>query len=197
MKRTQKQLNPPKGIPTILAMLVSLPLLFALSGCENLSTKPVDATHIEINLQNQTNAEATLSLAKQLENNGFTVKPVSDDQLVLRYNQHNYILEPKLHPKGLSRIVVSRLFEIKPEYQSSPNLFVLVTALNRDLNFAKFSILPENHAGHVQTAITFVDEKVSLDEIKQFIAWFDDSLAEVKQMVPPEALDMIQTPNSQ
>ncbi len=172
--------------------------LLLLAGCESLSTQPsASQSDVLINLKGQNNAEATKTLSNALQDRGYTVHKVSQDQFVVVYNQHNYILEPKLIQNGLSRIVVSRLYEIKEKYQHSPKIFVLVTSLNRNLNFAKFSILPENRAGHVQTAITFINETVSLDEIKQFIAWFDDSLAEVKQMVPAEALDMVKHPAKQ
>ncbi len=174
----------------LLVLLLTATML--VTGCESLSKQPSSPQDdVMIDLKDKNNADATKILSNVLQDNGYTVRKVSQDQFIVTYNQHNYILEPKLMKNSLSRIVVSRLFEIKEEYQHSPKLFVLVTSLNRDLNFAKFSILPGNRAGHVQTAITFAHETVSLDEIKQFIAWFDDSLAEVKQMVPREALDMI------
>lgn len=179
-------------------IILLLTSLLLVTGCENLSTQPSTAQNDTlINLQGKSNAEAAKTLSNALQDSGYTVREAPQDRFIVMYNQHNYILEPKLMKNGLSRIVVSRLFEIKEEYQHSPKIFVLVTSLNRNLNFAKFSILPENRAGHVQTSITFIHETVSLDEIKQFIAWFDDSLAEVKHMVPAEALDMVKHPAKQ
>ncbi|MDG4812604.1 hypothetical protein P8629_06240 [Hydrogenovibrio sp. 3SP14C1] len=173
--------------------LALLTLVF-LTGCDTLPHRI--STDNTIDLQYQNNSEATETLVTTLQNNGFTAKAISPTQLLVRYNDHDFLMEPKVIEDGLSRIIVSRLFEIKEEYQHSPELFVLVIALNRHLNFAKFSMLPENRAGQVQTAITFVDEKVQLLEIQKFLEWMDDSLNQIKQMVPPEAVQMIKDKNA-
>lgn len=173
--------------------LALLTLVF-LTGCDTLPHRI--STDNVIDLQYQNNSEATETLVTTLQNNGFTAQEISPTQLLVRYNGHDFLMEPKIIEDGLSRIIVSRLFEIKEEYQHSPELFVLVIALNRHLNFAKFSMLPENKAGQVQTAITFVDEKVQLLEIQKFLEWMDDSLNQIKQMVPPEALHMIKDKNA-
>lgn len=149
------------------------------------------STDDTINLQNQNNSEATDTLVTILQGNGLTAQKISSTQFLVRYHNHDFLMEPKIVEDGLSRIIVTRLFEIKEEYQHSPELFILVIALNRHLNFAKFSMLPENRAGQVQTAITFVDETIQILEIQKFLEWMDDSLDQIKQMVPPEALHML------
>jgi len=173
--------------------LVLLTLVF-LTGCDTLPHRL--STEDIINLQHQNNSEATETLVTTLQNNGFTTQKISSTQLLVRYNGHDFLMEPKIVEDGLSRIIVSRLFEIKEAYQHSPELFVLVIALNRHLNFAKFSMLPENRAGQVQTAITFVDETVQILEIQKFLEWMDESLNQIKQMVPPEALHMLKDKNT-
>uniref|UniRef100_Q31ED3 Lipoprotein n=1 Tax=Hydrogenovibrio crunogenus (strain DSM 25203 / XCL-2) TaxID=317025 RepID=Q31ED3_HYDCU len=169
---------------------LALLMLLFLTGC---TTVPHRFSNEEvIDLQNKNNIEATTALVKTLKEKGFTTQKISPTQFLIRYNEHDFLMEPKIVEDGLSRIIVSRLFKIKEEYQESPELFVLIIALNRHLNFAKFSMLPENRAGQVQTAITFVDETIQILEIQQFLIWMDDSLNKIKNMVPPEALHMLE-----
>lgn len=164
-------------------------MLFTLSACQTFPSKSENGQILQF--KEKTNMEAADMLFKALQEEGYPVKPSAPGQFILEYDNHAFIMEPKLIQGGLSRIVVSRLFEVKPEYRHSPELFVMIVALNRNLNFAKFSMLPENQAGQVQTSITFIHETLDTDEVRQFLKWMDNSLAQVKGMVPPEALHML------
>lgn len=165
--------------------------LFLLSGCQLNPSKEASSGQV-IDLSNKNNSEATEVLIQKLQEEGYEIRQTTPDQFVVSYDNHQFVMEPRIIEGGLSRIVVSRLFGIKPEYRDSPEIFMMIVALNRNLNFAKFSMLPENRAGQIQASITFIDERVHTEEIKQFIIWMDNSLDQVKQMVPPEALHMLE-----
>lgn len=170
--------------------LFSLFLLLTLSGCQ---TNPYqESSGTQLDLYQKTNAEATDIIIKALMKEGYDVRQTAPDQFVVSYDNHQFIMEPRLIEGGLSRIVVSRLFGIKTEYRDSPELFTMIVALNRNLNLAKFSMLPENKAGQIQASITFIHERLDTEEIKQFMVWMDNSLDQVKQMAPPEALHMLE-----
>ncbi len=72
----------------------------------------------------------------------------------------------------------------------------MIVSLNRNLNFAKFSMLPKNKAGQIQSSITFIketlNEELDSEEVKKFMLWMDDSLEQVRGMVAPELLHMLQ-----
>lgn len=164
-------------------------MLFTLSACQTFPTQSENGQLVQF--KDKTNIEANDMLIKVLQEEGYKVQASGPGQFILEYDNHAFIMEPKIIQGGLSRIVVSRLFEVKQEYRHSPELFVMIVALNRNLNFAKFSMLPENRAGQVQASITFINETLDTEEVKKFMQWMDDSLAQVKGMVPPEALHML------
>lgn len=147
-------------------------------------------------LHEKDNKQATDIIVKTLLDEGYEAKKVNDTQFIVFYDQQTFIMEPKMVQGGLSRIVVNRVVRIKPEYRHSPELQAMTTVLNRKLNFAKFSLIDHNKAGQVQASITFINETVSTEEIRQFMLWLDDSLASVRSMVAPEVLQMIDSPNA-
>lgn len=127
---------------TVGLLLLSLFLV----GCQVTPTKESSNSQV-INFTNKTNLDATNILVETMAKKGFQVKKLSPSQFRVDYDGSHFIMEPRLVPGGLSRIVVSRLFGVKEEYRHSPELFVMIVSLNRNLNFAKFSMLPENKAG--------------------------------------------------
>lgn len=163
-----------------------------LAGCSAFPTQKRFNTVID--LKDRSNAEATIMLIHAMQKEGFSVMQTDIDQFVVRFAHHEYVMEPRMNPNGLSRIVVSRLFLIKREYRQSDVLDTMIMTLNQNLNFAKFAMLPDQKTGQIQSAVTFIDEQVSLDEVVEFMIWMEESLREIKKMVPAEALDMLQSP---
>ncbi|WP_024851887.1 hypothetical protein [Hydrogenovibrio kuenenii] len=164
-----------------------------LFGCSSTPTESSGGKTIV--LHNKTNLQATNILVTELRDEGYEVKQVNPTQFIVFYDNHTFIMEPKMIQGGLSRIVVSRVVGIKPKFRHSHELVAMTTVLNKKLNFAKFSLIDQNKAGQVQTSITFINETVNTEEIKQFMLWLDDSLAKVREMIAPEVLHMIETPN--
>ncbi len=111
----------------LLVLLLTATML--VTGCESLSKQPSSPQDdVMIDLKN--NADATKILSNVLQDNGYTVRKVSQDQFIVTYNQHNYILEPKLMKNSLSRIVVSRLLKSKKNISTRK---VLPGSIHRDL----------------------------------------------------------------
>lgn len=171
-------------------ILISLVTLLSY-GCSSTPTQPSKGH--EVDLHNKNNTEATDALVKSLKDEGYEVKQVSSNQFVVFYDGHTFIMEPKMIQGGLSRIVVSRVIGIKPKYQHSEELAAMTSVLNRKLNFAKFSLIDHNKAGQVQASITFINETLNTEEIRQFMLWLNASLAQVREMVAPEVLKMVET----
>ncbi|MDX1795720.1 MAG: hypothetical protein R3219_03255 [Hydrogenovibrio sp.] len=177
--------------------LILLAGLVLLSGCSQFPKKSANpATESLVNLSGKNNEEATDILVGRLLEADYEAKKVAPGQFIVYFDQHTFIMEPKLVEKGLSRIVVSRVVGIKPVYRQAPELVAVTVALNRHLNFAKFSLLPNNAAGQVQASITFIHNRVDLEEIRQFMLWMDASLNQVRHIVPPEILHMLEQPST-
>ncbi|MBD3822048.1 MAG: hypothetical protein IE914_07315 [Thiotrichales bacterium] len=174
----------------------SILAIIILSGLSACSSTPSSPSGKMIVLHEKDNKQATDIIVKTLLDEGYEAKKVNDTQFIVFYDQQTFIMEPKMVQGGLSRIVVNRVVRIKPEYRHSPELQAMTTVLNRKLNFAKFSLIDHNKAGQVQASITFINETVSTEEIRQFMLWLDDSLASVRSMVAPEVLQMIDSPNA-
>lgn len=168
--------------------------LILLSGCSQLPSKPETGSLVDLSGKN--NAEATDILVDKMLKADYEAKKVGPEQFIIYYDNHTFIMEPKLVDKGLSRIVVSRVVGIKPVYRRAPELMAVTVALNRHLNFAKFSLLPNNTAGQVQASITFIHGQIDLEEIREFMLWMDASLNQVRHIVPPEILHMLEQPEA-
>lgn len=175
-------------------ILLAVILLFSIAGCE---TSPYrHAKGIELNLYQKSNADATDLIIRALKEEGYEIFQTAPDQFLLNHDQHQYVMEPRLIEGGLSRIVVSRLVKIKPEYRNSQKLLAMIITLNRSLNLGKFSMLPENKGGQIQASITFIHETINTEEIRLFLIWMEQSLDQVKEMVTPETLHMLEKPNN-
>jgi hypothetical protein len=162
-----------------------------LVGCQTNPTKESDGGSI-VNMQKMSDMDATDTLIKALVKEGYSVTQTDAAQFIIAYEDQKYIMEPKINQGGMSRIVVTRLFGIKKEYRDSPELFIMFVSLNRELNFAKFSMLPQNRGGQIQASITFIDEQIDTREIRLFMEWMNSSISQIKEMVPPEALHMLE-----
>ncbi|BBN60426.1 hypothetical protein [Hydrogenovibrio marinus] len=174
--------------------ILTIIILSSLSACSSTPSTPSEGKMIV--LHEKDNKQATDIIVKTMLDEGYETKKVNDTQFIVFYDQQTFIMEPKMIQGGLSRIVVNRVVKIKPKYRHSPELQAMTTVLNRKLNFAKFSLIDHNKAGQIQASITFINETVSTEEIRQFMLWLDDSLASVRSMVAPEVLQMIDSPNA-
>lgn len=169
-------------------------LIVSLTGCSTTPSAPAKGDWVV--MHNQSNQQATETLVSALRKEGYEVKQVSPAQFIVFFDHQTFIMEPKINQGSLSRIVVSRVVGIKPKFRHSVELQDMTTTLNQNLNFAKFSLMDDNKAGQVQASITFIDERIDIEEIKQFMLWLDDSLGKVREMISPEILNMIETPKA-
>ena len=83
--------------------LILLLTLF-LGGCQSNPTKSGTNSQI-INFSDKTNLDATDILVEVMAKKGFQVKKLSPSQFRVDYDGSHFIMEPRLVPGGLSRIV--------------------------------------------------------------------------------------------
>lgn len=167
-------------------LLMSLLLMFTLSGCASLQDKK--ASWIEF--KPQQNAAETL--ANALQQQGYISEVISDDQVQVMYDQSRYIMEPRIQSGQLSRIVVSQVYPIKAEHQNNPEIFITLSRLNTHLNCAKYIVQPGNKAAEVQSSMTFIDERVNIREVEQFMAWMQNRIRQASSLVPDDTLRMFE-----
>lgn len=167
-------------------VFASFILLVLLSGCASQQTKP------ETTLQFTTAENAVAELAQALENEGYITKPLNTHQLEVFYGQHAFIMEPRIRPTQLSRIVVSQVYAIKPQYIGDPDIFLALSHLNTNLTCAKYIMQPGNQAAEVQSSITFVDQQVAMREVTLFMSWMVGRVQNASALLSPDTLHMFE-----
>jgi hypothetical protein len=167
-------------------LLMSLVLMFTLSGCASLQGKG----DTWITFKAEDNAAETL--AKALEGQGFITELLNDSQVEVIYDQSRYIMEPRIQTGRLSRIVVSQVYPIKAEHQNNPEIFITLSRLNTHLNCAKYIVQPGNKAAEVQSSMTFIDERLSVREVEYFMAWMQNRIRQASTLVPDDTLRMFE-----
>ncbi|WFE67755.1 hypothetical protein P8S54_05820 [Thiomicrospira sp. R3] len=167
-------------------VFASFILLVLLTSCASQPTK--NQSFIQFSAQDKALAE----LAQALENEGYITKPINKHQLEVFYGQHAFIMEPRIRPGHLSRIIVSQVYPIKPQYINNPELFVTLSNLNTHLTCAKYIMQPGNKAAEVQSSITFIDEQVNMREVSLFMAWMLGRVQSASSLLPSGTLDMFE-----
>lgn len=166
--------------------IVSLFALLLLSGCALTQT----TSNNWIKFNDQTPAPHTL--AEALEKQGYITNILNADQIEVLYDNGRYIMEPRIQLGGLSRIVVSQVYPIKPEYRNNPEIFVTLSQLNSHLNCAKYIVLPGNKAAEVQSSITFIDDRLNIREVELFMGWMQQRIRQASSLVPNDTLRMFE-----
>lgn len=166
--------------------IVSLFALLMLSGCALTQT----GSNSWIKFNDQTPAHQVL--AEALENQGYITNILNERQIEVLYGNGRYIMEPRIRPGGLSRIVVSQVYPIKAEHRNNPEIFVTLSHLNSHLNCAKYIVQPGNKAAEVQSSITFIDDRLSLREIELFMGWMQQRIRQASSLVPQDTLRMFE-----
>ena len=123
----------------------------------------------QFTIETNDNEKSIEELTKFLKDNGFSITNKSQ-YLLLDYNNHKFLITPKISKGNLSRLVVYNLYNIKTEYQNKKELASLILKLNAELNLATFSISKDKKHLMLQSNITFVDT-IEEKEIRKFIEY--------------------------
>lgn len=166
--------------------IVSLFALLMLSGCALTQT----ASNSWIKFEDQTPDPHVL--ADALEEQGYITHILNDRQVEVLYGNGRYIMEPRIQLGGLSRVVVSQVYPIKPEHRNNPEIFVTLSHLNSHLNCAKYVVQPGNKAAEVQSSITFIDDRLSMREVELFMGWMQQRIRQASSLVPDDTLRMFE-----
>ena len=166
--------------------ILSLGLLVLLTGCQHQPTKQGES------IQFSDMQTATQRLADGLEAQGFVTKPINERQIEVFYGRHAFIMEPRIRPGGLSRVIVSQIYPVKPAYYNNPEVFVTLAHLNTHLSCAKYIMQPGNKVAEVQSSITFTDERLTLREVELFMAWMQGRIRDASSLLSNETLQMFE-----
>lgn len=166
--------------------IVSLFALLMLSGCALTQT----GSNSWIKFNEQTPPPQVL--ANALEKQGYITNVLNERQIEVLYGNGRYIMEPRVQLGGLSRVVVSQVYPIKPEYRNNPEIFVTLSHLNSRLNCAKYIVQPGNKAAEVQSSITFIDDRLSMREVELFMGWMQKRIRQASSLVPDDTLRMFE-----
>lgn len=164
--------------------IFSLLALFILSGCAVTQT----GSNNWVKFSEQATAHETL--AQALEKQGYMTNVLNERQIEVFYDNHRFIMEPRIRLGGLSRIVVSQVYPIKVEHRNNPDIFITLSHLNNHLNCAKYIVQPGNKAAEVQSSITFIDDRLNMHEVELFMGWMRQRIRQASSLVPDDTLRM-------
>ncbi len=151
---------------------------FLLGGCTSLGNQ---GNLIE--MAGMTNEQATEALVTALSDQKYQVKRVSGQALMVEYDNSHFMMQPKLTPDGLDRVVIAKYYVLHPDLAQTPELLLLVGQLNQGMDFAKFVLIDEGRGVEVRGAATFVDT-ISLEELTRFMDWTDAGIRALREAFP-------------
>ncbi|SDJ90677.1 hypothetical protein SAMN04488540_11556 [Ferrimonas sediminum] len=153
-------------------------VLVVLTGCASTGKDPVT-----VDMSGMTNEQATEQLIEALKSESYQVKRASADRVLVDYDGSHFLLQPKLMPNGLDRVVITKYYALHPDLAQTPELLLIIGKLNQQLDFAKFVVRDEGKAIEVRGAATFVD-RISVLELTRFMDWTNQGLALLRQQFP-------------
>jgi hypothetical protein len=177
-------------IGTVIALI-----FFVITGCAT----QYKGTEMEVpqnrgvfvvkKIHSEDNEEATTALSYFLKDNSFRASRYGQTTLLVEYDGGKFILNPKMQEGDLSRIVVTKYYGVKTEYQGTTELLALALVLNNKFNIGQFSLSEDGDALILQGNITFVDS-IDVIEIRKFLDYFNvllsygyDSIPEIQTML--------------
>lgn len=168
-------------------VLIVLSLLFSLSACATTESKTPQSNHsaIAIELGGLDTQQANTALFQALLKQGYLVESVKDSGVAVQFGKHQFLLETQLDKTGFNRILVNRFYAVHPKVQNSDQLYILISSLNQQLNFAKFVVRQKGTVVQLQTAASF-NQSIELEEIRKFLLWTSDGIEHVANGLPKE-----------
>ena len=172
-------------------LILTIMLAFSLFGCASMDKNSTVWIEFEKSIP------PIITLDQNLQKAGYVSRRIGENQLQIEYGNATFTMEPKIRDGGLSRIIVSQIYKVKPESRHNPELFVTLSKLNSQLSCAKYIMLPGNNAAEIQSSVTFIDQKLQLRELEQFLAWLQTRIREASTLVPESTLNMFEVhPNA-
>ncbi len=121
-----------------------------------------------IALDTADNRAATRQLAEALRHRRMEILSVEPEALVLRYENENYVLEPRMLPRGVDRLIVKKVYRLRvPDAAGLNNLVALLADINRHYNMAQFLLDPGTNLV-IQSQVTFLD-RLPAEELEAFL----------------------------
>ncbi len=157
---------------------MAMVILMLMTGCA-----ATGQSQDRIDLSGKTNEQATETLLEALQAEAYQVKRAAADRLLVEYDGSHFMLQPRMLPDSLDRVVITKYYLLHPDLAQTPELLLVIGKLNQQLDFAKFIVRQEGRAIEVRGSATFVDE-ISLLELTRFMAWTNQGLALVRQQFP-------------
>ena len=134
-------------------------------------------------LRTDNDEDVTAALVGFMKDNGFDVTRYSKELIVLKYDGGIFLISPKASVGGLSRLIVTKLYKIEPEYRETLEIIAYVLELNKKFNIATFSFSDDYEDIHMQSSITFVDT-LAAKEIRKFMEYFNSSVLSILIVMP-------------
>ncbi len=145
--------------------------------------KPCPVKGLFFHTETGSNEQATDELVQFLKNNAFNVKRLGETELRVDYDGGKFLMQPKVSENGLDRIVVSKLFGVKEQYQNTIEILAFVVKLNQKLNIGQFSLSNDTDTMIILANITFVNQ-LEMVEFRKFMKFFNDSVKAIVSTVP-------------
>jgi len=134
-------------------------------------------------LHTDNDEQATKDFAIFLKQNAFDVTRYGSTTLLVKYNNGIFAIEPKAKQGGLSRVIVSKTYNVNQQYIRTIDVFTYVIELNQNLNFENFYLSNCFSTLIVRGNITFVDQ-LEEREIRKFLEHFYVGILAILIMVP-------------
>jgi hypothetical protein len=129
------------------------------------------------------NKAAAQKLAAYLKGEKLAVVNTFPDSVVVKYENENVVLEPKMLPGGINRLVVKKIYAVRAKDEAAAAaLKDLLWKINCNYNMAQF-VLDTNRNLVIQSQMTFT-EGVSREEIEKYLKFFNMSMVMVLKNNP-------------
>lgn len=131
-------------------------------------------------LKGKDGVQAGEKLRQFLDFHGFDVGEVdTDGDFALRHAGLTYVVQIRMHPHAIDRVVFHLFFRPRPEL-SVDTITEHIMALNRKYNIGSFWMDPEVEAIGITTFMTFRDV-IHIEEIHAFMQWLSEALEQLAE----------------
>ena len=178
------------GLTACATTASSQPVSISQSSAQEVVSAPIAPKVVK--LGGMTNEAAATHLYQALLNANYLATLVAPTKVAVQFGNNQFLLEPSINSMGIDRILMNRFYAVHPQLQASPELLAMIGTLNQKLNFAKFVLLDQGAVIQVQGVVTFA-ERVEIEELRRFMLWTNNGLAQVAQSLP-EGVDQLIRP---
>ena len=137
-------------------------------------------------LQGGTAVQVAQDFVQFLRQNNVEAEIYEEVFVRVYYNHEAFLLDLRVSPGELSRIIVAKVFDLAPEYRHTLELSAYLLRLHTTFDFANFALSEKADRLIVQGSITFVDH-LEAQEVRKFLDFFHHGTVRMFDVLPETA----------